>query len=121
MVLETWVPGTHTTAEKKIEIEAKSKKLSTFLSFHNTSDLAEYFGGKLQERFSRRSLPSATHNPKSKHTTHTQGHPPVERRTQRTSTVCSSIMKTFGTVKYLERKYCKIYAKSLKKAKKGLQ
>ena len=34
-------------AEKKIEIEAKSKKLSTFLSFHNTSDLAEYFGGKL--------------------------------------------------------------------------
>ena len=49
MVLETWVPGTHTTAEKKIEIEAKSKKLSTFLSFHNTSDLAEYFGGKLLE------------------------------------------------------------------------
>ena len=32
-----------------------------------------------------------------------------------------SIMKTFGTVKYLERKYCKIYAKSLKKGKKGLQ
>ena len=37
------------------------------------------------------------------------------------NTVCSSIMKTFGTVKYLERKYCKIYAKSMKKVKKGLQ
>ena len=47
MVLETWGTVPHTSAEKKIEIEAKSKKLSTFLSFHNTSDLAEYFGGKL--------------------------------------------------------------------------
>ena len=45
MVLETWGTVPHTVAEKKIEIEAKSKKLSTFLSFHNTSDLAEYFGG----------------------------------------------------------------------------
>ena len=47
--LETWGTVPHTVAEKKIEIEAKSKKLSTFLSFHNTSDLAEYFGGKLWE------------------------------------------------------------------------
>jgi hypothetical protein len=39
----------HTVAEKKIEIEAKSKKLSTLSSFHNTSDLPEYFGGKLLE------------------------------------------------------------------------
>jgi hypothetical protein len=47
MVLETWVPGTHTSAEKKIEIEEKSKKLSTFSSFHNTSYLAGYLYGKL--------------------------------------------------------------------------
>jgi hypothetical protein len=39
MVLKTWGTVPHTSAEKKIEIEAKSKKLSTFLSFHNTSDL----------------------------------------------------------------------------------
>ena len=41
-----WVPGSHTVSEKKIEIleiEAKSKKLSTCPSFHITSDL---FGKK---------------------------------------------------------------------------
>ena len=48
-----WGNVPHTSAEKKIEIEAKSKKLSTFLSFHNTSDLAEYFGGKLWEWYNR--------------------------------------------------------------------
>ena len=45
MVLETWVPGTHTVAEKKIEIEAKSKKLSTFLLFHNTRENLMVFSG----------------------------------------------------------------------------
>ena len=46
MVLETWGTVPHTSAEKKIEIEAKSKKLSTFSSFHNTSDLAGYLYGE---------------------------------------------------------------------------
>jgi hypothetical protein len=45
MVLETWVPGTHTSAEKKIEIEAKSKKLSTFPSFHNSRETYWYSPG----------------------------------------------------------------------------
>lgn len=49
MVLETWVPGTHTVAEKKIEIEAKSKKLSTFLLFHNTGENLMVFSGSLQQ------------------------------------------------------------------------
>ena len=49
MVLETWGTVPHTSAEKKIEIEAKSKKLSTLSSFHNTSDLAGYLYGKLWE------------------------------------------------------------------------
>ena len=45
MVLETWGTVPHTVAEKKIEIEAKSKKLSTFLLFHNTRENLMVFSG----------------------------------------------------------------------------
>ena len=50
MVLETWGPGPHTVAEKKIEIEEKSKKLSTFLLFHNTRENLLYFPGDVERR-----------------------------------------------------------------------
>ena len=43
MVLETWGTVPHTSAEKKIEIEAKSKKLSTFPSFHNSREIYMVF------------------------------------------------------------------------------
>jgi hypothetical protein len=47
MVLENWVTVIHTEAEKKIEIEEKSKKLSIFLSYHNTKEIFRYSPGEL--------------------------------------------------------------------------